>query len=61
MEYYKAPDWVFKAIENQKSNILKEWSAKKLYKSDYYKQIFTNHMGEAIEEMQSSGVISDPK
>ncbi len=61
MEHYKAPEWVLKAIENQKSKILKEWTAEKLYKSDYYRQIFTNHIGEALEEMHGSGVILDPK
>lgn len=61
MEYYKAPDWVFKAIENQKLKILKEWVAEKKYEADYYKKAFELHMGESLEEMQSSGVILDPK
>jgi hypothetical protein len=64
MEFYKAPDWVFKAIENQKLKILKEWAAEKKYESDYYKRIFELHMGEFLEEMagenQGSGVILDP-
>jgi len=61
LDYYKAPEWVFKAIENQKLKILKEWAAEKLYKSDYYKRTFELHMGEFLEEMQGSGVILDPK
>lgn len=61
MEFYKAPEWVFKAIENQKLKILKEWAAEKKYQLDFYKKTFEFHMGEALEEMQSSGVILDPK
>lgn len=64
IEYYKAPEWVLKAIENQKLKILKEWAAEKKYNSDYFKKIFENHLGEFLEELpvdkQSSGVILDP-
>jgi hypothetical protein len=61
LDYYKAPEWVFTAIENQKLKILKEWAVQKLYKSDYYKRAFEFHMGEFLAEMQGSGVILDPK
>lgn len=61
LDCYKAPEWVFKAIENQKLKILKEWASEKIYKSDYYKRIFELHMGEFLEEMRGSGVILDPK
>jgi len=61
LDHYQAPEWVFKAIENQKLKILKEWSAEKLYKSDYYKRAYELHMGEFLEEMRGSGVILDPK
>lgn len=61
MEFYQAPEWVFKAIENQKLKILKEWAAEKKYGSDYYKRIFELHLGEILEEMsQGSGDILDP-
>jgi hypothetical protein len=61
MQFYQAPDWVFKAIENQKLKILKEWAAEKKYESDYYKRIFELHMAEFLEEIsQGSGVILDP-
>ena len=61
LEHYKAPEWVFKAIENQKLKILKEWAAEKKYEADFYKRTFELHMGEFLEEMQGSGVILDPK
>lgn len=58
LEFYQAPEWVFKAIENQKLKILKEWAAEKKYQSDYYKRIFELHMGEFLQEMaQGSGDI----
>lgn len=50
MDFYQAPDWVLKAIENQKLKIIKEWVAEKKYESDYYKRIFTDHMAEFLEE-----------
>lgn len=63
LEQYKAPEWVFKAIENQKLKILKEWGAEKKYQLDYYKKAFELHLGEILQEMsidsQSSGVILD--
>lgn len=62
MEFYNAPDWVFKAIENQKSKILKEWIEKKLYNSNYYLKIFELHLGEILSDEEfGSGVILDPK
>lgn len=64
MEFYKAPDWVFKAVENQKTKILKEWAAEKKHKIDHYLIAFKLHLGEILEEKsvdeQSSGVILDP-
>ena len=60
--YYQAPEWVLKAIENQKLKILKEWAAEKKYQLDYYKKAFEFHLGEILEEIsQGSGVILDPK
>ncbi len=50
MDFYQAPDWVLKAIENQKLKIIKEWVAEKKYESDYYKRIFADHMIEFSEE-----------
>lgn len=62
LEHYQAPEWVFKAIENQKLKILREWSAEKKYESDHYKWTFELHMGEFLEEIRlGSGVILDPK
>jgi len=65
LESYQAPEWVFKAIENQKLKILKEWVAEKKYQPDYYKRIFALHYGEILQEMrvdkQGSGVILDLK
>lgn len=65
LEYYQAPEWVLKAIENQKLKILKEWAAEKKYELDYYKRIFELHFAESLKEMSvdtaSSGVILDPK
>lgn len=62
LDYYKAPEWVFKAIENQKLKILKEWAAEKKYQLDFYKKSFELHLGEFLEEIsQNSGVILDPK
>lgn len=65
LEHYKAPEWVFKAIENQKLKILKEWASEKKYQADYYKKAFELHLGEILEEMHvdkpGSGVILDPK
>lgn len=65
LDHYKAPEWVFKAIENQKLKILKEWIAEKKYESNYYKKTFELHLGEILEEMHvdnpGSGVILDPK
>lgn len=60
LEYYKAPDWVLKAIENQKLKILKEWAAEKKYQSDLFKKTFELHLSEFLEE-QGSGVICDHK
>lgn len=64
LEEYKAPEWVFKAIETQKLKILKEWVAEKKYQLDYYKKAFELHLGEFLQEMsvdnQGSGVILDP-
>lgn len=58
IEFYKAPEWVLKAIENQKLKILKEWAAEKKYESDYYKRIFELHLGEILQEMaEGSGDI----
>ncbi len=58
MEFFQAPEWVFKAIENQKLKILKEWAAEKKYQSDYYQRIFELHMGEFLEEIaEGSGDI----
>lgn len=58
LEFYQAPEWVFKAVENQKIKILKEWGAQKKYQSDYYKRTFELHMGEILQEMaQGSGDI----
>jgi len=63
MESYQAPEWVFKAVENQKLKILKEWAAEKKYQSDFYKITFKLHVSEFLEEMsvdnQSSDVILD--
>lgn len=62
LESYQAPEWVFKAIENQKLKILKEWAAEKKYEHDHYKRSFELHLGEFLEEIsQGSGVILDPK
>ena len=65
IEFYKAPEWVLKAIENQKLKILKEWAAEKKYESNYYRKTFELHMGEFLEEItvdsQGSGVILDSK
>jgi len=65
LEYYKAPEWVLKAIENQKLKILREWATEKKYEADFYKKAFELHYGEILEEMhvdkQGSGVILDPK
>ncbi len=64
LEQCKAPEWVFRAIENQKLKILKEWASEKKYQSDYYKKAFELHLGEFLQEMsvdsQGSGVILDP-
>jgi hypothetical protein len=61
VKHYQAPDWVFKAIENQKLKILKEWVAEKKYQSDYYCRIFELHMGEFLQEIvRGSGDILDP-
>lgn len=60
LECYNAPDWVLKAVENQKLRILKQWAAEKKYQSDLYKKTFEFHLGEIMEE-QGSGVILDPK
>ena len=58
LEFYNAPEWVFKAIENQKQKILKEWAAEKKYEQGFYRQAFELHMGEILEEMaQGSGDI----
>jgi hypothetical protein len=63
LEQCKAPEWVFRAIENQKLKILKEWASEKKYQIDYYKKTFELHYGEILEEMrvdnQGSGVILD--
>ncbi len=61
LEEYKAPEWVLKAIENQKLRILKEWATEKKYEQDLYKRTFTLHLGEILEEQSSSGVILDHK
>lgn len=61
MEFFQAPEWVFKAIENQKMKILKEWAAEKKYESNFYRLAFDLHMGEFLEEIaQGSGDILDP-
>ena len=61
MEHYQAPDWVFKAIENQKLKILREWAAEKKYEQGFYKKAFELHMGEFLQEInQGPGVILDP-
>lgn len=52
MEHYKAPDWVLRAVENQKVKILKQWGAEKKHKEhEIYKRAFELHMGEALEEI----------
>jgi hypothetical protein len=61
LEEYKAPEWVPKAIENQKLRILKEWASEKKYEQDLYKKTFELHLGELLEEQSSSGVILDHK
>ena len=64
VDFYKAPEWVFKAVENQKLKILREWTAENKHKMDYYLTAFKLHLGEILEEKsvdeQSSGVILDP-
>ncbi|HEY5268569.1 MAG TPA: hypothetical protein VII94_05630 [Candidatus Saccharimonadales bacterium] len=50
MDFYQAPDWVLKAIENQKLKIIKEWVAEKKYESNYYKRILADHMVEFLKE-----------
>ena len=61
LTFYQAPEWVFKAIENQKMKILKEWIAEKKYEQGFYKQAFELHMGEFLQEIaQGSGDILDP-
>ena len=60
MDFYKAPDWVLKAIENQKLKIIKEWIAEKKYESDYYKRILADHMVEFLaEEMPKENPVPD--
>lgn len=61
LDYYNAPDWVLKAIENQKLRILKEWASEKKYQEDLYLKTFELHFGEILEELSCSSVILDQK
>jgi hypothetical protein len=52
MNEYKCPEWVFRAVENQKIKLLKQWGAEKKYNEHvFYRQAFDLHMGEALEEI----------
>lgn len=44
MEHYQCPDWVIKAVENQKAKILKEWNAEQKWKQHgfYYEAAVFN-------------------
>lgn len=50
MKEINAPDWVFKAIENQKQRILDNWISDKKYQSKFYCQAFALHMVEVLIE-----------
>ena len=51
IEFFQAPEWVFKAIENQKEKILREWAIEKKYELGFYRMAFELHMGEIFVEM----------
>lgn len=51
INHYNCPDWVLKAVENQKTKILKEWAAEKKWEQHkFYLDAFTFHLGEVILE-----------
>lgn len=50
MESIQAPEWVFKSIENQKDKILKQWIQEKKYNDSFYRQAFTLHLSEILED-----------
>jgi|ERR1700722_11630062 len=52
MEQYKCPEWVFRAVENQKTKILKQWGIEKKYSEHQtYKTTFELHISEALVEI----------
>lgn len=51
MDEYKCPEWVLKAIENQKTKLLKQYAAEKKYKNSFYMRSFELHMGEMLKDM----------
>lgn len=55
LEFYKAPDWVLKAVENSKNKILKDLYKEKLYlKSNYHFLTCALHMSEVLEEINKN-------
>lgn len=62
VEHFKCPDWVLKAVENQKQKILKEWIDERKWKQHkFYQDAFTFHMGGALQDIKKESANPDPQ
>ena len=58
MEHFKCPEWVLKAVEAQKTKILRQWgSERKWEQHGFYYDAMKYNMGEALEEISKQEVI----